>query len=565
MSELAQLREAASFESAGRYAEAEQIVARVLDENPTSLSGLLTMERLLTAQGRMQEILPAVERLLSEDPTSVIGYQTLLRVASDLNDIERLESAIAAWIAATPNLETPYREAAVIWRNRGEPARSVELLEQGRRRIDRKDALALELGDAYVAMNDMQHAAEEWSRAIGAEGRGLMLVQRRLQVMPDGGARVIPTLVEQLSASPSTFARQRAAAMLAIGAGLEPAALHSVAELAAIAPPAEREALLVELARRADGAGLHSVALTAYQDLLATQPDSAASLAIRTRIAELALLAGDTALAAATYRELEYATAVGSPQRRQAMALRIQLTARDGETEKAVREYMTFRSEYENAPETDATAAALGAELLDRGDLDGAERVLTGVPGARSAQLRGRLYLQRGDIDRARNELLGAAPLLRGREATTTIALATLLTRVSARGGDLVARVVAAHAEDRPEQVRSAAAAARTLPEEERAAVLDFLADAADVAGMPEDAEALRREIIDTLPRTHEAPAALLTLARRASEGAETEEEARVLLERLIVEYPRSALAPQARTELQRLQTDTEAEAGRKQ
>ncbi|MGH7466263.1 MAG: tetratricopeptide repeat protein, partial [Longimicrobiales bacterium] len=80
-------------------------------------------------------------------------------------------------------------------------------------------------------------------------------------------------------------------------------------------------------------------------------------------------------------------------------------------------------------------------------------------------------------------------------------------------------------------------------------------ADVADAAGIPEDAAALRREIIETLPRTHEAPAALLTLARRVAADPESDEEARVLLEKLIVEYPRSALAPQARTELQRLQT----------
>jgi tetratricopeptide (TPR) repeat protein len=511
------------------------------------------MERLLTAQGRKQEILPVVERLLAEDPRSVIGYQTLLRVTSGLDDVERLESAIAQWIAATPNLETPYREAALVWRSRGESRRAIALLEEGRKRIERDDALALELGDVYASTNDVQRAAEEWSRAIGESGRGLMLVQRRLQVMPDGGARIIQPLVERLADGPSTFARQRAAALLAIEAGLGPEALRAVASLVTTASPADREQLLVELGRRADGADLPAVALAAYRALLATSSDAGSTLAIRTRIAELALLAGDTALATATYRQLEGAAAAGSPQRRQAIALRIQLTARDGDPEQAIAEYEAFKTEYANAPELDVTAATLGARLLDQGNLDGAERVLSGIAGARTAQLRGRLYLRRGDIDGARNELLGAAPLLRGREATSTIALATLLTRVSARGGELVARVIAAPEPERAEQVRGAAAAADALPAAERAAVLNFLAEAADAAGIHEDATALRREIVETLPLTHEAPAALLTLARRAVEDPETEEEARVLLEKLIVDYPRSALAPQARTELQRL------------
>ena len=555
MSELARLRQAASYEAAGDYAEAEEITAQVLDANPTSLSGLLTMERVLTAQGRTAEILSAVDRLLAADPKSVIGHQTRLRVLSGLNDVERLEAAIGNWISATPGLETPYREAAVVWRNRGEHARAVAVLEQGRRRIDRSDALALELGDAYAGMNDLDRAADEWSRAVGDAGRGLMLVERRLQMLPDGGARVIPALVARLSAEPSTFARQRAAAILAVEAGLEDAALGALGTLMASTPPNEREALLVELARRADAADLHAVALSAYQGLLTAVPDAPASLAIRTRIAELALLAGDTALAAATYRQLESASAAGSPQRRQAVALRIQLGARDGEIDGAVAEYSSFRASFPDAPELDATAAAVGTVLLEAGRIADAAEVLDGVRGVASAQMRGRLALRNGDLETARHEFISAAPLLRGREATAAIAFATLLTRVSARGGELVAQVMAAEAGGRPEAVRNAATAARKLAAPERAAVLDFLADAADGAGLNEDATAIRREIVETLPDTHEAPSALLSLARVAAAVPETTDEARVLLEQLIVEYPRSALAPQARAELQRLQS----------
>jgi len=220
----------------------------------------------------------------------------------------------------------------------------------------------------------------------------------------------------------------------------------------------------------------------------------------------------------------------------------------------AVSDYEAFRAEFPKSPEVDATAAVLGSMLLDAGDLATAGRVLSNVNGAQAAQLRGLLHLRRGEIEQARNELLMAAPQLRGPDATATIALATLLSRLSARGGELVAAVTAAPAAERVAQIQTAAEAARRLPASERAAVLDFLAESAEAAGAEADAEALRREIVETLPRTHEAPAALLALARTAVDDPEAEEEARVLLEKLIVEYPQSALAPQARTELERLQ-----------
>ena len=90
LSELAQLREAAAYEARGDYARAEKIVSDVLTANPASLSGILTMERVLTAQGRTAEIMPAVDRLLAQDASSVIGHQTRLRVLSDLDEVERL-------------------------------------------------------------------------------------------------------------------------------------------------------------------------------------------------------------------------------------------------------------------------------------------------------------------------------------------------------------------------------------------------------------------------------------------------------------------------------------------
>jgi hypothetical protein len=456
--ELGRIRDATLLETAGDLDGAEAIVRSVLQENPASLTALITFERLLGVQGRPADVLPAADRLVALDQNSVIGHQVRLRVFSQLDDVPRLERAVAAWVRAMPTLETPYRDAALIWRQRGEPARAVAILEQGRRRIDRVDALALELGDAWADAGDLQKAAAEWARAVGAEGRGFLLVQRRLQNQPEGGARAIPALIDQLSAGrDATVGRRKAAALLAIEAGLEPRAARLTRELAGQVPAAEREQLLVELARRADAAGMYGIALWSYDELLRGARDAGAALAIRTRVAELALLAGDTARAAEVYEQLEVAAATGSPQRRQAVALRLQLTIREGDFTGAAREFEAFRAEFPQAPETDGTAALLAERLLEDGRPDEAQRVLHGVGGPRSALLRGRLHIRRGELQQARDELLSAAPLLHGREATETIALAALLMRVSVRGGELVAGAVAADVDERERIVRDAA------------------------------------------------------------------------------------------------------------
>lgn len=556
MSDLARLRQATVREAAGDLNAAERIVKEVLDASPSSLTALSTLSRLLELQGRRPEVLPYVERLLALDPASVIGHQLHLRVSHEADDRDRLQDAVAAWIDATPHLETPYRESAVLWRERGEHARGIAVLEQGRSRIDMPDALALELGDAHAASGDVAGAAAEWSRAIGPEGRGFMLVQRRLQQLPDGGAGIIPRLVEYLSAEPVTLGRRKAAAVLAIDAGLDDQARRLTRDLAVSTPPEDREPLLVELARRADGAGLYGVARWAYAQILADSTDEGAMLAVRMRIAELALLEGDTALAAETYEQLERAWAPGSPQRRQAIALRVQLNARNGDLVAATADYESFRSEYPQATELDETANTLALRHVQAGDAPAAERVLAGVKGPLSARTRGRLHLRRGDIEKARDELLRAAPQLRGAEATETIALAALLTRLSPGAAELVASVSAAPDAERPALIDAAAAAAASMAERERGAIFEFLASIADRSDSHEAAAALRRTIVEQLPDSHEAPAALLALALRAAArpGDEARTEARLLLERLIVDYPRSALAPRARNELQRMQ-----------
>jgi hypothetical protein len=551
--ELERIREAVSLEAAGDLPGAEAVVLQVLDDNPSSLTALLALERLTNVQGRPGAVLPAADRLISEAPASAIGHQVRLRARARLGDPVAIDAAARAWIRAAPHLEAPYREAALVWRERAEPARAIAVLEEGRRKIDRPDALALELGDTYSMAGDLASAAAEWARAVGPDGRGFLAVQRRMQNQPDGGARAIPPLVDRLSEPPQTTARLKAATVLAIDAGLEDRAQRLAREMMAGVTAREREPLLVEVARRADGARLYRVAAWSYGELLRDAREVDALLAIRTRVAELALLSGDTAAAAEVYRQLESASAPGSPQRRQAMALRIQLTAREGDAAAAAESLAAFRAEYPAAPEADRTAAVIAARLLDAGELDAAEHVLAGVDGPAAARVRGRAFIRAGDLARARAELLAAAPLLHGVEATETIALAALLMRVSPEGGELVARAVAAPRSELSDTIAAALRSTERLPRAERAAVLDFMAAMADRAELVEDADALRREIVATLPRTAEAPGALLALARRKMSHPGGDAEATVLLERLIVEYPRSALAPRARQELERL------------
>lgn len=551
--EIQQLRDAVTRETAGDLRGAETILQALLQKNPTSLPAILSLERVLKLQNRLKDIIPSVEALLKAEPESAIGHQMLVRAYSSLDQVDELRKAADSWIKTTPRLETPYREIARVWEARGDFARAVQYLETGRTRIGREDALALELGDVYAAMEEYGRAVREWDRAIGTEARGFLLVQRRLASMRDGGAQLLPRLIDTLLRPPASLARKRAAAQLAIDAGLSERAEEIARATYAALAPQERQPFLVEIARRADGAQLPRVAYFAYGELV--RLNTGEQLPLRARMAELALAMGDTAKAAETYRSLETAYAPGSPERRQAAALRIQLTAREGRLADAEAEFQNFKRDYSDAPELDAVATAIANALLDQNEIDRAEALLKDLSGARASLTRSRIALRRGDIAKAKEALLMAAPSLRGAEATEAIRIASLLGRLSREGGELMGRALTlANSGSPAEAVGILNSKARTLPGSEPAAIFELVASIAERNQLEPEAEKARRAIITEYPKAPEAPAALLALARTLSHRNESVPEAREHLERLMIDHPKSALVPQARQELEKLQ-----------
>jgi tetratricopeptide (TPR) repeat protein len=554
-SETQLLRDAVARETAGDLRGAEASLRLILNRNPQSLSALLSLERVLKMQNRLGDVIPVVEQLLKTDPESAIAHQMLVRAYASLDQMDDVRKAAETWIKATPKLETPYREIARVWESRGDFARAVQYLEVGRGRIGRNDALALELGDIYAAMEEYARAVREWDRAIGPDARGFLLVQRRLSVLRDGGAQILPRLIDALLRTPTSLGRRRAAAQLAIDAGMGARAEEIARAAAADLNGLERQSFLVEVARRADGAQLPRLAFWAYGELVRLGPDGEQRLALRGRMAELALAMGDTARAAETYRSLEGSYAPGSPERRQAAALRIQLTAKEGKLADAEQELQSFRRDYPDAPELDAIAAAIANVWLDRGDLDNAMQTVKGVGGPRSSLVRSRIALRRFDVAGAKAELLGAAPALRGAEATDAIKLASALGRVSREGGEMMGQAISRTSAGAPgEAVALLLNGARNLPGNEPAAILEMAASIAERNQLDAEAEKARRTIIGDFAGAPEAPGALLSLARSLSHRTETMSEARDLLERLILEHPRSPLVPQGRQELDRLQ-----------
>lgn len=552
--EVRLLAEATTRERNGDLDGAQQILESLLISNPSSVSALLTYERILQKQGRLALLVPAVTRMLEADPGSAIGHQLRVRTLSALDRVEELDRAVEAWIEAMGDREIPYREIAQVYIARGDPSRAVAILRWGRDRLGRGEALALEIGEALFALGDWEGAAREWATAIGVDGKGYALVRRRLAEHEGAVARLAPLLVGALTDGATTPGRLRAAVDLAIEAGRGDLAEPAARALAGRLSGEDRRRFLLEVARGSESANMPSLAFWAYGERVGMGGSNQELVTIHGRMGELALVLGDTAAARRHFAAVESLAASGTPERRAAAAAGVELVARAGRVDEALKRLVRFRAEYPGAPEADALVAMVGGLLLLQGDVAGAEELVRGATGAAGKALEARIALYRGELDRARKSFLAAAPGLRGGAATEAIALATLLGRLSPEGGQLLGRIlVLADRGDVDEAVSLLRRDGGALGDAERAALLDFAAGVADRAGLADRAEELRRIIVAEHGESREAPAALLELARSVLGEPDGRDEARHLLERLILEHPRSALVPRARQELARL------------
>jgi tetratricopeptide (TPR) repeat protein len=545
--EVTLLAEATGLEDAGDLARAETLLRTIAERRPASAPALLGLERVLRQQGRLDELPALVMRGLEVEPRSALLNQLLLRAYAALDRPLDIEVAAAAWLDVSPHVEVPYREIARIWETMGSYDQARRVLEEGRRRVAGDDVLALELGALYAALGEAELAAAEWARAIGPDGRGASQVRRAVQAVADGGAAIMPILVTTFEGDGATPAQRMAGVDLAIAAGLEASALPLAQRALVAMGEAERRPALLRLARRADGAGMPRLAHWAFSELASTWEGDGGA-AIRERADELARALGEHP-GVEPPSPTPGAGAEGAGSRYAAVFRIERLATQDpAAAAQALRE---FQDRYRTAPELDRLAAGVAEAFLAE-DASAAAAMVAGVRGPRSALVRGRIALSRGDRDEARAAFLSAAPDLTGAEATQVLALATLLGRVSDRAAPVLARVLADAGAGDPggglDRLRDATA---RLGAADRPVVLSFGAALADAEGLDADAVMLRRVIVTEYPRSAEAPAALLALARSVSGKDKT--EARELLERLIIEHPRSALVPQARRELDRI------------
>jgi tetratricopeptide (TPR) repeat protein len=377
------------------------------------------------------------------------------------------------------------------------------------------------------------------------------------EITEDRESLVLP-LLRQLRRSPTTGARLRAGARIALEAGVFDEA-RSLAETALEgSADRSRRGFLTALARQAQDVSAMGVALWAYEALRENAANDAEVRALDQRITLSALAIGDTLRAVEAQQAIADDLPEGSPDRQRALAEIIRLGI-DRDVADMRGSLAAFAREFPDAPQLDELAVTLAVQLDASGDREGARSLLAGVAGPRSALERGYLYLGAGEVIPGRQALQEALSGVSPGVATDVIALLDLLDRLEGEAlAAFMRSAVLAH-RGRPEgALTELEAAIDAVPRDERPPLLSMGARLADGGRMPERAADFRGRIIRDHAYSAEVPEATLELARFKGETPGGVAEAIRLLEDLILSQPNSAIVPTARRELQRIQRGAE-------
>src|SRR5437867_3436804 len=257
------------LERAGQYDQAAAIYLATLRAEPTNLSALLGLERVLPPINRLGELLPAAQRAAAASPSNVALRGVLLRTYVALNEPDSGRAVALRWAAAAPGDEAPYREWAMALEDahRHGPARDVLLL--GRRALGRPGAFGIELAELSQLAGDWEGAAREWAGALTDAPVQLPNAASALAEAPDAQRERIARLLTE--GTPSTLTRRLAGELLLnwgqplrAWAVFEPSVAASSADAAFAA---RRFADLAGARSTPDARRARSLALARYADL----------------------------------------------------------------------------------------------------------------------------------------------------------------------------------------------------------------------------------------------------------------------------------------------------------
>src|SRR5690242_1079400 len=416
------------LERAGQHAQAASIYLATLRADPTNLSALLGLERVLPGLNRLPELLPVAQRAAAAAPGNAALRAVLLRTYVGLNEPDSAAALARRWVALAPGDEAPYREWAMALADQHRPGDARAVLLEGRRALARPAAFSIELAALAERSGDWEGAAREWAAALVGGAVQLPTPAGELAEAPADQRERITRL---LTTGDPPLLLRRLAGELLLGWGEPERAWAVFAPTVAAASTdaayaVHRFADLAATATTPAGRRVRALALARYAEL-APEP-----IAVRARAdaARAFLAAGDRDAARQVLEDVARDSAAPSDAQALAQAALVEALIDEGQLDDAAQ-----RLARNDRRLTDDDRARLRLRLvrarIATGDLDGADAALGRDSSVEALALKGWVALYRGRLKQA-VDLFGAAGPYAGdrREATERVEMVALLQHV---------------------------------------------------------------------------------------------------------------------------------------
>src|SRR6266571_844183 len=538
------------LERVGQYGQAASIYFATLRADPTNLSALLGLERVLRPLNRLAELLPAAQRAAASSPNNAGLRAVLLRTYVTLNEPDSARAVALRWA-----VEAPYREWAMALENAHRPDAARDVLLLGRHAVGRPTAFGVELAELAQRAGDWESAAREWAAALAEAPAQLPNAASELAEAPEAARERIARLLT--AGAPSSLTRRLAGELL-LGWGQSERAWAAFQPSVATPSPDAARALrrfadLAGARAAPDARRVRALALARWADMM---PDPLAARA-RAEAARAFIEAGDRAGARDVLERVAGDTAAPPDAQALAQTAIIEALIAGGQLDDAAK-----RLETEGrlaAEDRAALRLKLARARITKGELDLADAALARDSSVDALALRGWVALYRGRLKDA-GELFRAAGPYAGdrRDATDRSAMLALLQQIPLDSFPELGRslLTLAHGDSLRAVEALRLAASRLAPGPGGRGRPDLLLLAGRVAVRLDTMQqrialALFDEIIRTAGQGAAAPAAELEWARLLERRAQAA-EAIAHLEHLILTYPGSAVVPEARRELER-------------
>src|SRR2546429_3061373 len=200
------------LERAGQYDQAAAIYLAALRADPTNLSALLGLERVLPPINRLGELLPAAQRAGAASPSNVARRGVLLRTYVALNGPDSGRAVALGWAGDARGDEAPYREWAMALEDAHRHGAARDVLLLGRRTLGRPGAFGIELAELSQLAGDWEGAAREWAAALEDAPVQLPNAVSALAEAPDARREGIARLLT--AGTPSPLGRRLAGELL---------------------------------------------------------------------------------------------------------------------------------------------------------------------------------------------------------------------------------------------------------------------------------------------------------------------------------------------------------------